>query len=118
MSNPTWPAALPQFALEQGYSEKLPDQVLETSMDSGPPKARRRFTTNTRPFGMVLEMDAEQSEIFEQFFFQTLGAGVKKFDWVHPRTRVAATFRFRRPPPQASVQGEIVRWTIALEIVS
>lgn len=114
-----WPTTLPQFVLEGGYQEALEDQTAETQMDAGPAKIRRRFTTSTRRFQVVVQMTPEQGVIFEAFYLTTLAGGTTPFDWVHPRTRAAKTFRFRRPPPtiQVSGGGAIVRYSMNLESV-
>ena len=114
----SWPGTLPQFVLEQGYSESLPDLVVESQMDAGPAKIRRRHTAASRRFTMVVQLDPAQAAIFETFFEDTLKGGVEPFDWVHPRTRAARVFRFRRPPPSfQSVGGIYVRVTMNLEMM-
>lgn len=94
-----WPAALPQYVLEQGYSEILADQTIESTMDSGLPKVRRRFTKNLRPIAAAIKCDADQALVFEHFYHETLQGGVLPFHWVNPFTQVLAEFRFKRPPP-------------------
>ena len=117
MANAVWPTDLPQYALESGYQESLEDQTIETQMDSGPAKVRRRFTTGYRKYQLVIQMSAAQMEIFETFFLETLQGGSLPFDWLHPRTRAPKTFRFRRPPPSISPIGgsQYSRVTMALE---
>lgn len=114
-----WPTTLPQYVLEAGYQEGLEDQSVETQMDAGPAKIRRRFTTVTRRFSVMVQMTPEQGAIFETFYLTTLAGGTLPFDWVHPRTRAARTFRFRRPPPtvQVSGGGAILRYSMNLETV-
>lgn len=96
----SWPAGLPQFVQEQGYSETLRDQSIESPMDAGPPKVRRRFTGNYRPLTWTIRCDAEQAEAFEEFYEVMLAGGTLPFTWVHPRTQRESLFRFRKPPPQ------------------
>jgi trans-aconitate methyltransferase len=117
MPNAVWPVALPSYALEAGYQESLEDQTIETQMDSGPVKVRRRFTTAFRKYQLVIQMDAAQMAIFETFYLDTLQGGSLPFDWVHPRTRAAKTFRFRRPPPSLAPIGgtQYCRVTMSLE---
>jgi hypothetical protein len=117
---PTWPTSLPQHVLEQGYNEQVPDQTIETQMDAGPAKVRRRFTTAPRRFGVVVVMDPDQVALFETFYLETLAGGSLPFDWVHPRTRVSTTFRFRKPVPSINPLGNggtDVRVTFGLETV-
>jgi hypothetical protein len=97
---PAWPATLPQFVQESGYSESLPDNVVESGVDSGPPKVRRRFTTQWRPIQATIWCTPDQVTAFETFFLTDTAGGVTAFTWVNPRTQSAKTFRFRRPSPQ------------------
>lgn len=117
MPNPAWPGSLPAYVEQAGYNERLPDQTLETAMETGPGKTRQRFTTNVQPFGFVIKMTAAQYATFETFFRTTLAGGSLKFDWVHPRTRVAATYQFRKPPPQMRVEGEACVVTMTMEML-
>jgi hypothetical protein len=103
----TWPATLPEFVLEQGYSEKFQNQTIESAMDSGPMKSRRRFTKAIREFSITLQMTTAQKAIFETFWLTTLRGGSLPFDWVHPLTRVVMSFRFKNPAPQYGVVGGI-----------
>lgn len=114
---PTWPTSLPQHVLEQGYTERMQDNRIESAMDSGPAKARRRFTTQLRSFSVTVQMTPEQADIFEVFYETTLLSGSVSFDWVHPRTRTSVTLRFKKPAPVITVAGagEIVRASFVLE---
>lgn len=109
-----WPATLPQFVQEQGFDETLPNQRLESSVDSGPPKARRRFTKNYRAIQCEIWCDADQADDFEDFYETDLAGGVLPFTWVNPVTQTAATFRFRGSPPRRSVRGEIVIYRLQM----
>lgn len=105
MSNAAWPSTLPQYVLEQGYEEKLNDQTIETPMDVGPPKVRRRYTKQFRTFSLTVRLSPEQKATFESFWQDTLAGGSLPFDWVHPLTRDAMTFRFRAPAPKMGSVG-------------
>lgn len=116
MADATWPTGLPQFVQEGGFSESLPDQNIETPMQSGPAKSRRRFTADMRPLQVQILCTPAQVDLFETFFLTTLRGGSLPFDWVNPRTQVAATYRFRRPPPSYAVVGGVnVMITMRLE---
>jgi hypothetical protein len=100
-----YPTTLPQFVLEQGYAEKFQSQTVESGMDTGPMKSRRRFSRAIREFSITLELTPQQRETFETFWLTTLRGGALPFEWVHPLTRVATTFRFKNPAPAYSVIG-------------
>lgn len=105
MPNPTWPGTLPQFVFEQGYQEKLNDQTLESTVDVGPPKIRRRYTKQIRSFTVQMRFTPTQKATFEGFWQDTLLGGSLPFDWVHPLTRASTSFRFRKPAPSYTSIG-------------
>lgn len=101
----SWPATLPQFVQQQGYQETLPDQTIESDVDAGPPKTRRRFTKNFRQAQAAIWVDLGQKTTFEYFVATTLEGGTLPFLWVNPATQAMAEFRFRRPPPVVTALG-------------
>ena len=112
---PTWPVTLPEYVLEGGYSEQLPRNTVETEMDSGPMKVRRRFTKVYRRFQVSMILTAEQAVTFEAFYLTSCGSGSIPFDWVHPRTRAPMSMRFVNPPPQfAPFNSAYVRVSFSL----
>jgi hypothetical protein len=64
-------------------------------------------------------MTAAQYSIFNDFRLNTLGGGALSFDWVHPITRAATTFRFRKPAPSVRSQGsgQVMIVTFVIETV-
>ena len=119
MANPVWPVTLPAFAQEGGFSETIQDQTVESNIDSGPAKIRRRFTKSLRKFAITMYMTPAQVTTFETFWQTTVKGGSIAFDWLHPRTRVAATLRFRTPAPSYTTVGggAVVVVTFTLEII-
>lgn len=116
MANASWPATLPSYVLEQGYSETLADQTLDTQFEGGAPRRRRRSTVDNRAFSVTLHVDQAQSQTFEQFYDVTLAGGTLPFDWVHPLRQTAMTFAFRRPAPKVTEVGwPCCTWTFNLE---
>lgn len=112
-----WPASLPQYVLEQGYSEQMPDQLIETPMEAGKPKVRRRYTMNNPTFTVTIAMTLGQKAIFETFFDEDLQGGSLPFTWVNPTSQLATTFRFRKPVPKWTVRGNAYLVSAALEVV-
>lgn len=115
---PTWPVTLPQFVQESGYREEIQDQTIESAMDTGPAKIRRRFTKSIRRFTISMQMTAAQVTTFESFWQTDCKGGSISFDWVHPRTRQAATLRFRNPAPAIQTVGagasSVVQFTLEI----
>lgn len=98
MPNATWPGSLPTIWERTGYTEKFPGMSIETQMDVGVPKKRKRFTANVRPFHRRLLMTRAQSETFRTFYTTTLGGGSLPFDDTDPINGNAATFRIVGEP--------------------
>lgn len=117
MANPSWPGSLPQYVLESGFSESDADALIETGMEAGRPKTRRRFTTSGEQFTMTIVCDATQRATFKTFYNSTTQRGSVNFDWLDPVTRAARTFRFRRPPPKYSQRGAAHLVSFAVERV-
>jgi len=111
-----WPASLPQYVLENGYQEQLPPNTVETEMETGTVKIRRRYTKVFRKFGVSIQMTEAEAAIFEEFYLLTCASGTLPFSWAHPRTRAPMDFRFRRPPPvYQSIGGTYVRASFMIE---
>lgn len=118
MSYSAWPNTLPQYVLQDGFSEKVEDQLIESQMDAGRAKTRRRFTAPLRLLNVSLNLTAAQRTAFETFYFTTLQAGALPFTWVNPITQAAADMRFRNPAPQyASLGGDLSRVSFAVEVL-
>jgi len=118
MTNAVWPASLPQEPLVEGFNERAPDTVIRTQMEAGPPRARRRFTAGIRHIECQVRLTPARVETLDAFFRATLAGGALPFDWTHPRTGAAATFRFVEPPSYAPVaRGTLWQGTLRLEIL-
>lgn len=96
----SWPGTLPAFVLSAGYEEQFGQQVLETPMEGGATKTRRRFTRRFDTFRCRMVLSATQQATFDTFYYTTLSGGSQPFDWVHPRLQTAMTFKFRAPAPK------------------
>ncbi len=117
MSNPVWPASLPQRVDRQGYRELPPETTIRTEMDAGPAKVRRRFTAGVRDFRVQLRLDGSQTTTLDDFYLQSCAGGAQPFDWVHPRTQAAATFRFAAPPVYSYLGGDYWQARLDLELL-
>lgn len=92
-----WPGSLPQrMLLNPGVNDSPPDTRLETQMDAGPAKVRNRYTAGPRPIRGAVGLTLTQRATLETFFTTTLKNGADRFDWIHPTTGAAATFRFKK----------------------
>ena len=112
---PIWPLGLPQLVAVGGYEESPPETLARTDMDAGPAKQRRRFTAGVRPVSAQLDLTPAQVDILDGFYRTDLQDGALSFDWVHPRTQVAARLRFAQPPAYRPA-GSDAAWRVALRL--
>ena len=114
MADP-WPASLPQRMLVAGFVERPPETRQRSEPDVGPSILFNRSTVGRHEIDGGVALDATQKATLEAFHATTLGNGTLPFDWVHPISQAATTFRFRSVPsytPRARGQ----RWTGRLEL--
>ncbi len=115
MSNPLWPATLPAFVLQQGYQETVVDGTIETPVDAGPVKLRRRWTGDNTLITWSVGMTPSQYDTFLAFFKTTLAWGSLPFDWVQPRSQAVTTFRFRKPAPKMTMDSPM-QYTVQMNV--
>ena len=100
----SWPATLPQKQFI-GLSDQALDAVARTSMDSGPPSRRNRFTAVPRQVKVRIVLTGAQRQTFDSFFASTLSNGALSFDWEDPVTDASVSFVFRGPPKWTLTRG-------------
>lgn len=81
MSLPVWPATLPPLVslTDGGGSDSLVPSILETEMDDGPARARRKKLYTETPIQVSLMLTHAQMLAFQQFLRDTLGHGASRF---------------------------------------
>jgi hypothetical protein len=113
-----WPVGVPEYVLVDNYDENFADNLLETSMEQGPYKTRRRGTARFLQLTVGIRMDPAQLELFEEWFYSTLRDGTLPFNWRHPRTLDPVVMQFRKPVPSVrAVSSECYDVQMRLEIV-
>ncbi len=95
---PTWPITLPETFIRDGYKESPPNNLSRGKTDTGPAMVRKKTSANIRPVQGRLALTHAQVEILDDFYETDLASGALSFDWTHPRTGIAAEFRFLSPP--------------------
>lgn len=117
MANPTWPATLPAPQADSSAGYGAPGNVIETGMETGDAKRRRRFTAAVIPFNCTVKLTADQLATLEQFYYVTLKQ-VLPFDWTDFRTGTTATYCFTKEGYSASyIPNSIGRWSVSLKLV-
>ncbi|NMW23859.1 hypothetical protein HFP05_05465 [Rhodanobacter denitrificans] len=116
MANPTWPSTLPAPQADSSASFGAPNNVIETGMETGSPKRRRRFTAVEIAFTCTLKLSKTQLATLETFYYTTL-AQVLPFDWTDFRTGSTATYCFTKDGYTSSyIQGSIDRWSVSMKL--
>jgi hypothetical protein len=100
-----WPEALPKTLLLSGLSRQPQSNVIRTAMDSGPRKARRRYTARAISHTGKMILSPEELAAFEQFYHAALADGVLRFNFTDPVTLETAEFRFTGDYTVTAVDG-------------
>lgn len=98
MAIPSWPLTLPQELLIAGYARSAPDNRIESQMDVGPGKIRRRTTSAPSKISGTLKMNRAELAAFTQFYLVTTKSGTLRFSWTDPDTSAAVEMRFADVP--------------------
>ena len=101
-----WPITLPEYFDSRGYSESPKSQVIKSSVDVGPAKLRRRYTTDTKDIKGQMRLSQDQLDDLEVFYFDVLSGGVLTFDLVNPLNGVSRELRFKEQY-QADYEGGV-----------
>ena len=88
----TWPASLPQAPLRAGFRYTPTDQSISTTMDTGPRKRRRRFSTAFGIYEMSFYFTGAQRATFLTFWQTTIAGGSDSITFPDPVTTVSGTF--------------------------
>lgn len=101
-----WPLTT-SFVDQSGYKESiLNDPLVRTSMDSGPPKSRARFSAVVYTFeGTISFLSSANVDTLFTFYDTTLVFGSLPFTWTNPRTGSAGTFKWQERPAIVGVDG-------------
>ena len=75
----SWPADLPQYVRRTDFRQTAPGGVLRTKTDTGPGKARRRFSSAPAPLSCSITVDLAGLARFRRFFEEELANGAKPF---------------------------------------
>lgn len=95
MAIPEWPTSLPDKPLREAYEELRAKNIIRTKMDKGPAKVRRLQSKAPTPLpGITFSLSTSQLDTLETFVSDTLGEGVYRFSWQHPRTDEVVELRF------------------------
>jgi len=118
MAIPAWHVDLPQKLFVIGYSGAFPDITIQSDMDAGPAKVRRRFTSGIEPVSGTMIMSAAQFATFSTFYNTTLLGGSLRFSWTRPPAHtVACEMRFTKPPEWTVIDPGKYEISLSFEIL-
>lgn len=100
MPNPVWPTSLPPPLVSGATIGPAFDNVLETSMENGPSKSRRRFTRVPKKLTLSLSLSSDQIDTLDDFRENVLQE-VLPFDWVDPVSGETNTYVIINPRPSS-----------------
>jgi hypothetical protein len=117
MAVPDWHIDLPQELLVDGYGESPADITIESNMDIGPAKVRRRFTAGVRPVSGYILLTSAQLATFKTFYNDTILGGSLRFNWTEPPAHTTSCeMRFTDTPNWTKV-GDYFKIAMNLEIL-
>jgi len=77
-----YPASLLQAPLRASFADAAPETVIRSQNDSGPRKARQRYTAAERPLSCtVLLRSQAEKDLLDNWFQYTLAGGALPFAW-------------------------------------
>lgn len=116
---PIWYPELPQRPLQRGFSWSAAKNRIETEMESGPKKRRRRTSVLLGSMTLIYRMSKEQLAAFEAFYRDELADGSFVFDLPDPRLPIE-TEEFLRVAIQETYSIEPVRsdavWDVSFSV--
>lgn len=107
-----WPETLPDTFLQSGYTEGNIDNLLETSMDSGPTKRRKKTTKAYKPISGSMLLTLTQKAIFEGFFTDDIAFGALPFTMPYYGGEIDVYLDNHSFAPKSGTRY----WTLALSI--
>ena len=122
MTTPAWPTldgvdGSSPIVSQAGYAEDiLSDPTVRSSMDSGEPKARPRYSAVIKTItGQIEVLASTDCDTLLSFYDSDCAFGSLPFTWVHPRTGSAGTFKWQKRPAITGTNG--TRYTMSLSIM-
>lgn len=103
MAAPSWPAALPIRIEAASYGVRRDGGVIESPVDRGRPKTRRRFDDVVVRRRVTLRFEASEMDDWETFLDTGIAGGALPFSWPHPE-RGGATETVRIEVPDGGVR--------------
>lgn len=117
MSVAVYPTGLPKFSesILREYEESLPDNLIRTPTDVGPPLTRPRTRSPRRPYRIGFILTEAQRDTLDNFFNEDLTFGSLEFRTSLPTdVNQDGVFKFTSPPNYRAVSAS--RWAVSLNV--
>jgi hypothetical protein len=111
-----WPAGLPQYVEQDGFSEKPANLGITFRTDSGATLSRQLHTAGSDSFTFKMFLTTAQTATLRTFYKDTVAGEALSWTWLHPITGAAATFYFVGALNFRAVGGTNFHATFAAEI--
>jgi len=93
-----WPASLPTKPLQEGFRYDPPDASIESEVDVGLPKVRKRYTIGVETFTIPIRLTSTSDvTTLNNHFYTTLESGTKETNYRHPILGTTQAFKMRKP---------------------
>lgn len=109
----TWPVTLPPYPVNNKFSLNIQDLTVNSSMETGSPKRRKRFTAGivTMTLNYILTSTTWATLLkFYQDYPTTA------FSFTRPDTNATVSARFTKPPT-VTVDSNAYKVTVVLEVL-
>lgn len=94
-----WPAVLVDKLNVQGFQRLLGSTTVESEVEIGLPKVRRRFTKPINRIQAQFQIERTDVDTFEDFYNTTLNGGVTTFEFTDPISNTLKEYRFDTNSP-------------------
>jgi len=89
----------------EGLQAQYKDPVIRTDMDTGPAKARLRYTRPPKYYTGSITLDNEERKTLDWFYRIATRYGALRFNFANPQTGEIREYRFREPPDETTRDG-------------
>lgn len=103
MATVAWPNSLPDCA--QTWREQDEPDMVQSEVDVGAPKVRRRSSILRRNIEVSWTLPASTYQQFMEFYETDCLQGVNDFPFAHPITKAVNTYRFTEAPTASFIGG-------------
>jgi hypothetical protein len=101
-----WPAGFSDKVNVDGFGYSIGDNLVRTTMDTGPYKTRKRFTKQLDKMSVRMVITKSQYPTFRTFYDVTLASGSLAFRFNNPLTGVEQSYKFNETPSVSSIGGD------------